>query len=126
MMRMICALALLVSSTITGQTARFEVAAIRPSSADTSFSSGLKTGKGRLTATNVTLKRCIMGAFGVGPNQIAGGPRWLDSDRYDITAKAELPTVSDAGLMGMMQTLMAERFKLARLMCWNWRRKDPS
>lgn len=110
---MIWAMALLVSSAITGQTARFEVAAIKPSRGDISFSSGLTTSKGRLTATNVTLKRCIMGAFGVGPNQIAGGPEWLESDRYDITAKAELPTVSDAELMEMMQTLMADRFKLA-------------
>ena len=59
MTRMICATALWVS-TITGQTDRFEVAAIKPSRGGTSFESGLTTGKGRLTATNVTLKRCIM------------------------------------------------------------------
>ena len=105
-------LALVLSGAAYGQS-RFEVASIKPSAGDTSYASGLTTSKGRLTATNVTLKRCIMGAFGVGPNQIAGGPAWLESDRYDIAAKAELPTVSDTELMGMMQTLMAERFKLA-------------
>jgi uncharacterized protein (TIGR03435 family) len=63
--------------------------------------------------SNVTLKRCIMGAFGIGPNQILGGPGWLDSDRYEIVAKAERPVDDDGVLMAMLQTLLAERFKLA-------------
>jgi len=61
---------------------------------------------------NVTLKRCILGAFGMGPNQILGGPDWLDADRFQIVAKAEQP-VGDGVLMAMLQTLLAERFKLA-------------
>jgi uncharacterized protein (TIGR03435 family) len=62
---------------------------------------------------NSTLKRCIMVAYGVGPNQIFGGPDWLDSDRFEIAAKAEEPTDDDGVLMAMVQTLLAERFKLA-------------
>jgi uncharacterized protein (TIGR03435 family) len=61
---------------------------------------------------NVTLQRCIMGAYGLGPNQILGGPGWLDSDRYEIIAKAEQP-VGDDVLMTMLRSLLAERFKLA-------------
>jgi uncharacterized protein (TIGR03435 family) len=61
---------------------------------------------------NVTLKRCIMGAYGVGPNQITGGPAWLESERYEIVAKAE-QGAGDGELMTMLQTLLAERFKLA-------------
>ena len=63
--------------------------------------------------SNATLKRCIMGAYGLGPNQILGGPEWLDSDRYEIIAKADQPVNDDAVLMAMLQTLLAERFKLA-------------
>ena len=93
--------------------ARFEVASVRPNNADQfTGSSGLKTGHGLLTASNVTLKRCIMGAYGVGPNQISGGPKWLDSDGYDIVAKADQP-VGDAAQMAMLQTLLYDRFKLA-------------
>ncbi|HLK65274.1 MAG TPA: TIGR03435 family protein [Bryobacteraceae bacterium] len=88
---------------------RFEVASIKPSNADPS-SSGVHSGNGRLTAENVTLKRCIMAAYGIGPNQILGGPDWLDSDRFDIDAKGERP---DADVMTMLRSLMAERFKLA-------------
>jgi uncharacterized protein (TIGR03435 family) len=106
MIRVACVLCMMAAA--YGQ--RFEVAAIKPSNADPS-SSGMYTGHGRIHATNVTLKRCIQGAYGVGPNQVVGGPDWLESDRFEITAKAEEP-VGDSGLMVMLQTLMAERFKL--------------
>jgi len=115
MSRAIAILAVCVSGTVYGQSAvgqQFEVASIKPSSADPSSPSGINTGNGRLTASNVTLKRCIMGAYAVGPSQISGGPDWLESDRFEITAKAEQP-VGDHILMTMLQTLLAERFKLA-------------
>jgi uncharacterized protein (TIGR03435 family) len=93
---------------------RFEVAAIKLTPPDQwNTSSGGKTGKGRLTMHNRTLQRYIMGAYGVGPNQIVGGPSWLDSDRFDIEAKAEQPIDDDGVFMAMLQTLLAERFKLA-------------
>ena len=116
MIRAIAGLVLFTSGAVYGQSAaaaRFEVASVKPSSADSSNSSGGgKSGRGRLTMNNVTLQRCIMGAYGVGPHQIFGGPRWLDSDRYDIVAKAEEP-VGDTILMTMLQDLLADRFKLA-------------
>ena len=61
---------------------------------------------------NVTLKRCIMEAYAVGTNQISGGPDRLDSDRFEITANAE-QSVGDHDLMALLQTLLAERFRLA-------------
>src|ERR1700722_10531294 len=90
MIRAIASLAVCVSGIAYAQSApgpQFEVASIKPSHADPG-SSGIYTGNGRLTASNVTLMRCIMGAYAAGPNQILGGPDWLDSDRWDITAKA--------------------------------------
>jgi uncharacterized protein (TIGR03435 family) len=105
-----------VSAAIYGQPAspkRFEVAAVKPSDADPSSTSGIGTKRGRLNANNVTLKRCIMGAYHMGRNQIIGGPDWLDADRFEIVAKSDQPTDGDAELMAMLQTLMAERFKLA-------------
>lgn len=117
MIRAFAALALFISAAASAQSQappQFEVASARPSALDQSaVSSGLKTSHGRLTATNVTLKRCIMGAFAVGPNQISGGPPWLDSARFDIVAKAEQPVDDDAALMAMLQSLLAERFQLA-------------
>ena len=53
-----------------------------------------------------------MGAYGVGPHQISGGPAWLDTDRFDISAKADQPIDDDAVLMVMLQKLLEERFNL--------------
>src|SRR5579862_2325506 len=91
--RITAGLALCVSPMIYGQSParpQFEVASVKLSAADPS-SSGINTSNGRLTAVIVTLKRCITGAYGVGPNLIFGGPDWLDSERFEITAKAEQP-----------------------------------
>ncbi len=91
---------------------RFEVASIKPTPPDLyRGSSGIPTGHGRLTGNHVTLKRCIIGAYSVGPSQVIGGPPWLDTDRFEIAAKAGQP-VGDDALMVMLQSLLAERFKL--------------
>ena len=90
----------------------FEVASVKPSTSDSRSPSGMSTGHGRIDAKNVTLKRCILGAYGVGPHQISGGPDWLDTDRFEILAKAEQPIDDDAALVVMLQSVLAERFKL--------------
>jgi uncharacterized protein (TIGR03435 family) len=74
-------------------------------------SSGIFESKGRISAKNVTLKRCIRGAYNIPQPQILGGPKWVDQDRYYIEAKATVPA-GDSELMLMLQTLLAERFKL--------------
>jgi len=92
---------------------RFEVASVKPSAAGQSTnSSGVNTSNGRVRIVNETLKRCITSAYGVGPNQVVGGPDWLTTDRFDIIANPEQPAKDDSVLMAMMQTLLAERFKL--------------
>src|SRR5215203_4357917 len=115
MVRAVASLAVCVFGVIYGQSAvapQFEVASVKPSSADPNSTSGINTGHGRIDAHNVTLQRCIMGAYGVGPHQISGGPHWLESDRFEILAKADQPVNGDAVLMVMLQGLLAERFKL--------------
>jgi uncharacterized protein (TIGR03435 family) len=92
----------------------FDVASVKPASPEEIQAgiSGCKTGHGRETCTNVTLKRCIVGSFHAGPGQVVGGPSWLDSDRFHIEAKAAEPVEDDAVLDAMMQALLAERFHL--------------
>ncbi len=93
--------------------AKFDVATIKPSSAASGPDSGITTRHGRLSAKNVTLRRCMVGAYEISPQQIAGGPAWLDSARFDIEAKAaEGPESDRADLEAMLAQLLAERFQL--------------
>lgn len=89
----------------------FEVASIKPSEDPPGSVSGIFENRGRINAKNVTLKRCVRGAYNVPEPQIMGGPKWVDQDRYYIEAKAAVPA-SDRELMLMLQTLLADRFKV--------------
>ena len=102
----------------------FEVASIKPNN---STSPGRRMGVpgDRFIATNETVGALIAtayGASGLVPQpllryQISGGPSWLDSDRFDIEAKAAGDAVRGAEgtrrKQVMLQTLLEERFKLA-------------
>ena len=127
------ALASLLFLTATGgygQTAppAFDVASVKPSASEQQPAgnrggfAGLigggparrgtfSTSPGSLTVRNATLSGCIQWAYGVQEYQIAG-PNWLTADRFDIMAKAEGAANEDQ-LKLMLETLLAERFKLA-------------
>jgi uncharacterized protein (TIGR03435 family) len=57
------------------------------------------------------LKRCIVGAYGVLSDRVLGGPDWINIDRFQITGRPDQPS-DDKAMMAMLQTLLAERFKL--------------
>lgn len=88
----------------------FEVVSIKPSAPD-SRGMNVSTGPGRFTAENVTLKFLIQGAYHVREEQISGGPKWLDAERYDVAATAA-GSPTDAETRQMMQPMLAERFQL--------------
>src|SRR5580704_16533176 len=44
---------------------------------------------GRFTVTNYTLKELIELAWEIQPFRISGGPAWIDSVRYNVSAKAD-------------------------------------
>ncbi len=90
----------------------FEVASIKPNHSDDHRAMFQITPGGRVNCTNISPKMLIMMAYSVKPNQLAGGPNWLDSEKYDLDAKADGPDDQDR-LKLMMRTLLADRFKLA-------------
>ena len=100
----------------------FEVASIKPNKSDSNRVDITPQG-GRFTATNVSLGGLIRIAYGTPRalplNQLSvsakwiGGPgqRYLESDRFDVVAKAE-GDPSPAQMNLMIRTLLADRFKL--------------
>src|SRR5438128_12048361 len=75
------------------QTPSFEVASVKPNrSGPGPQRLGFAPG-GRFTATNVPVRDLISIAYGqpqpLANFQIIGGPGWITSDRFDISAKAE-------------------------------------
>lgn len=66
---------------------------------------------GRFTAGTSTLKQLIAEAFEVKDYQIDGGPPWLTTDYFDITANAGADA-TPADVKAMLRTLLAERFGL--------------
>jgi uncharacterized protein (TIGR03435 family) len=89
----------------------FAVTSVKPSVDEPGFS-GIETKRGRLLANGVTLKRCILSAYGLAPSQVVGGPEWLDFDRFEIAAKSEEPIEDSDLMMAMLRGLLLERFKL--------------
>jgi uncharacterized protein (TIGR03435 family) len=99
-------------SQTAAQKPQFEVASIKPNHSG-NRAWGENTGHGRLTVTNDTLKELIRLAFDVKDFQIESGPRWLDSDRYDIAATTgSVEDITDQQLRPLLQALLADRFQL--------------
>jgi len=98
--------------------ARFEVVSIKPNTSPLSMISAAQQPGGRFVATNQSLKDLIGLAYKIRDSQIVGGPAWIGTDRFDINARAdrELPPFNptdEAGpLEQMLQSLLADRFKL--------------
>ncbi len=88
---------------------KFEVASVKPSSENRFMDVRPQPG-GRLTATG-PLKLFIQNAYSLQAYQILGGPAWIESDRFQIDAKA--PGNPDRQqLLRMLQSLLEERFQL--------------
>jgi uncharacterized protein (TIGR03435 family) len=99
----------------------FEVASIKANKSGDGRSFLGNPPGGRFSATNMPLRALIAFAYGTPqplPNfRIIGGPSWIDSDRFDINAKASIelqpgPTGPSPQLPLMLRALLAERFKL--------------
>ncbi len=91
----------------------FEVATIKRT--DPNFAGFVVGGfrAGRFSAQGFTLKDLIGYAYDVDNRQISGGPKWSDSERYDVVGKPEKtgPLKPELGKL-MLQTLLSERFQL--------------
>ena len=67
---------------------------------------------GRFTASNVPLRDIVRFTYEVFDFQIAGGPDWQTSRRFDIQARAADPLAGIDTMRSMLKALLAERFQL--------------
>jgi uncharacterized protein (TIGR03435 family) len=66
---------------------RFEVTSIKRANAKQRQPSLNILPGGRLNTTGTSLRRLIMFAYDLSPNQLSGTSGWMDSERYDVVAK---------------------------------------
>jgi uncharacterized protein (TIGR03435 family) len=117
-----------LSSHVFGQSpaaqVKFEVASIKPSAPDTLGTFNRFLPGGRLRITGATLQFLIELAYDVRPFQISGGPKWIDTDRFDIDARLttsdatpstnpELTRKNQQKAAEGLRSLLADRFQLA-------------
>lgn len=66
----------------------FEAVSIKPNKSGDPAVSIQPAPGGRFTATNITAKLLIEWAYEIRSFQLSGEPGWVDSERFDVAAKA--------------------------------------
>jgi uncharacterized protein (TIGR03435 family) len=89
---------------------RFEVASVKPNLSGPQSRSTIQTVGDRFTVVNQPLRRVMQIAYGMDAERIVEGPAWLDSERFDIIAKADAPIQNILRARPMLRTLLQERF----------------
>jgi len=101
----------------------FDVAVVKPTDADfRGMRFDMQPG-GRVNLQGMTLKFLIEQAWNINDDMLVGAPKWMDTDRFDIVAKATAavaagdprsgPQIDEDAVWAMMRALLADRFKLA-------------
>ena len=111
---------LLLAAVAAGASAQplgFEVASIKP--ADPARPIAIRRSGDRISTTSTSLQFLITWAYDIHAERVYGKPGWLDTARYDVLANGPegrtpgpRPFGQPGALQEMMQTLLAERFKL--------------
>ena len=114
-------LALSAAATLSAQTpqapqtplASFEVASVKPNDSN-SRAAATDDRNGGFTAVNMALRRLVAIAYRMDPvldRDRVIGPGWIDTDRFDIAARAPAGTPRER-IPDLLRTLLAERFQM--------------
>jgi uncharacterized protein (TIGR03435 family) len=104
----------------TSKKPSFEVVSVKPSPPNLAMRGGAPRGD-RLSLVGMSLRFLLQQAFAngaaggpVGQLTIIGGPSWMDSDLYDIEAKADCSggALTREQMRLMMQSMLEDRFQL--------------
>jgi uncharacterized protein (TIGR03435 family) len=111
----ICAVRLLGQTQDDQKPLTFDAVSVKPNtSGDVSVS--MAPSPGGVALTNYTLQFMLCVAYRLQDWQLIGGPSWLTTDRFDVTARTSsglLPTgLLPTGLQPMLQAFLRDRFRL--------------
>ncbi len=119
----IAAVMLLAPAAWTQPRPQFEVASLKPNPGCENMprSGSFFPSPGRLEMACVTLAGLIQAAYGTfgdgaaintQPLHVEGGPSWMQSEYYSLSAKADPPVRSEMLTGPMLQAFLEERFRL--------------
>jgi uncharacterized protein (TIGR03435 family) len=102
--------------------AEFEVADIKPSPPGATSVERILPG-GQVELRNITLNELMLYAWDIAgvegsDDQLLSGPKWIQTERFDVVAKAvsedssTAPPLDDSALRLMMRNLLTTRFKI--------------
>src|SRR5688572_24548776 len=104
-------LALVLALSAQAAPRSFEVASVKPRDPANPRSMMVGDPSGRFTTMNTPVVMLIRTAYGLQNDQVVGGPDWIRSEGFNITAKA--PDGTPVTAMGpMIESLLADRFQL--------------
>jgi uncharacterized protein (TIGR03435 family) len=95
------------------QVSGFEVASVKPVNPPAGpHVVSLLVDHGNLKIQAAELRQIVGLAYAIQRVRVLAGPGWADADQFDIAAKAENAEATRDEIRGMLQALLAERFKL--------------
>lgn len=104
---------------VTVEAQTFTVSSIHPSDPNAGSGMSINLNGDSLTAHNITLLMLIRDAYSLSEDQISGGPSWIVSRRFDISAKTDnpvdpslAPDIAHSQQLRMLQQLLTDRFQL--------------
>lgn len=96
----------------------FDVVSIKPNQSGSRVILDLDPPPDGLAVANMPLRMLISKAFGIREDLISGGPSWVDTDHYDLTAKVAGEDLTAWKALSrnqrdrMLQSVLSERFHL--------------
>jgi uncharacterized protein (TIGR03435 family) len=99
----------------------FDVAAVKPTDPDFKGMNFQIQPGGRVNLRGMTLQSLVEQAWNLTDDMLVGAPKWMDTDRFDIVAKASTAAFGSGpsadvdfdAVVLMIRALLADRFKLA-------------
>jgi uncharacterized protein (TIGR03435 family) len=101
--------ALVLAASLAAQAPGFEVASVRRHTGSDTATRGGSQPDGGYVGVNMTLRNLLVAAYSLPSSRIVGGPRWLDSERWDVHSKGPRTNNAPANL----QALLSERLAVA-------------